>query len=277
MKKSGIIIIFLLAIIILLLNQGCEKWLKSDSEGRLVVSITDDPFNIDLIESATVTIDSIQVRREGVNDTIPFLTIIANPVTVDLIELRNGVTDELIQANIPVGNYDQIRLVTSEASLKMKDGNLYNLKIPSGSHTGIKITVKPPITVAGGLTSELLLDFDLSKSFILKGNTHIPDGINGFNFKPVVRAVNRSLTGSITGKVTDITQNILVNASVLVIKDTVLATAFTDTLGKYMFAGIPPGTYKMQAAKEAFDTLLFEGVRVVAGSVTTRNFSLKPE
>ena len=79
------------------------------------------------------------------------------------------------------------------------------------------------------------------------------------------------------GKVTDIEQNILENASVLVLKDTVFATSYTDASGRYLFIGVPVGTYKMIAAKESYDTLVFEGVKVVAGNVTIRNFSLKKQ
>ena len=277
MRKSNLILAAFFAGLALLLVPGCEKWFETESAGRLVVTLTDDPFNIDLIESATVTIERIEVRQEGLDDTIPFKTIMEIPVSLDLMDLRNGVTSELANANLPVGNYDQVRLVTGEATLKIKDGGLYALKLPSGDQSGIKVNISPPIAIEGGLTSELLLDIDLSKSFILRGNTSKPDGIMGVNFKPVVRAVNISYAGSIEGKVTDIIQNILKSASVIVVRDSVVATAFTDASGKYRFIGIPAGTYRMMAAKESYDTLVFEGVKVVAGNVTVRNFSLKQD
>ena len=277
MKRKGIFILVALASFLLVLAWSCENWMQTESEGNLIVNITDAPFDISYIESASVTISKIEIRIAGANDTVPFITLSDNPVSFDLMKLRNGLVENLVNMNIPVGEYDEIRIVTSEANLKVKDGDLYSLKIPSGPQTGIKLKIKPAISVQGGLTSELLLDFDLSRSFVLKGNLNQVAEINGFNFKPVVRAVNNSYAGSIEGKVTDITQNKLVNASVMVWKDTLLSTAFTDTLGKYAFLGIPAGTYKMIAAKENFDTLVFEGVRVVAGNRTVRNFSLKPE
>ena len=277
MKKVNLNRVAFFATLILILITGCEKWFHADSRGQLVISITDDPFNIDLVESATVTIESMEVRHKGVNDTVPFIKIMETPVTVDLMDLRNGVTQELVHANLPAGDYDQVRLITGEASVKIKDGDLFTLKVPSGAQSGIKIKVDPSVTVEGGLTSSLLLDFDLSKSFVLRGNTNKPNGIVGLNFKPVVRVANISFAGSVEGKVTDIEQNFLENASVLVLKDTVLASSFTDASGKYLFIGIPAGTYKMIAAKESYDTLVFEGVKVVAGNVTIRNFALKKE
>ena len=57
--------------------------------------------------------------------------------------------------------------------------------------------------VDGGLTSELLLDFDLSKSFVMRGNLDKPSGIIGFIFKPVIKAVNNTTAGRLEGLVTD--------------------------------------------------------------------------
>lgn len=277
MKRKGIILSVAVTSFLLILSWSCENWIQADQEGNIIINVTDAPFDISYIESATVTISKVEIRAAGANDTVPFLTLSEEPVSFDLIKLRNGLVENLVDMNIPIGEYDEIRIVTSEAILKVKDGTIYSQKIPSGPQSGIKMMITPAITVQGGLTSELILDFDLSRSFILKGNTDKVAGISGFNFKPVIRAVNNSFAGSIEGKVTDITQNKLVNASVMVLKDTVLSTAYTDTLGKYLFLGIPAGTYKMIAAKENFDTLVFEGVRVVAGNRTIRNFSLKPK
>ena len=43
------------------------------------------------------------------------------------------------------------------------------MKVPSGEQTGIKVFIDPGIHVEGGISAELLLDFDLSKSFVMRG------------------------------------------------------------------------------------------------------------
>lgn len=256
---------------------GCNEDILKDETGRIIVRMTDDPFRIEFVEWAKITISKIEIRTQADFDSVKYITLSDKTNTYDLIKLRNGVTEELVSAELPIGTYDEIRLITAEASLKIKDGGEFTVKIPSGSQTGIKVLIKPAVKVEGGLTSELLIDFDLSKSFVLKGNTNKPDGINGFNFKPVIRAVNNSTVGTIEGMVTDVTLKKLINATVWVRKDTVIATAYTDTLGKYVLPGIPAGIYIVGAWKEKYDSLEFAGVGVSAGNKTTRNIALKPE
>jgi hypothetical protein len=184
--------------------------------GRLVVKVTDAPFPMDIIESAEVTINKVEIRKvgDGIDDGNPFIVISEEPMTFNLLELRNGVVAELLDMEMPEGSYDLIRLYVEEASLKVKEGGDYNLKIPSGAQTGIKVFIKNGLIVSGGLTTELLLDFDLSRSFILQGNPFTPAGINGFIFKPVIRAVNNSTAGRIEGVVSDTAMVKLSGASV---------------------------------------------------------------
>lgn len=268
MKK--LIIITLTAMLII---SGCTK--SADGPGRLVVKVTDDPFNISYVESASVTISKIEIRNSGQSDANPYLLLSEDTMTFDLMQLRNGLTEEITNIEIPQGNYDLIRLYVTEASLKIKDQpNAYKVKVPSGSQTGIKIFIKPSVTVAGGLSSELLLDFDLAKSFVMKGNMSHSAGVNGFIFKPSVKATNNSTAGRIEGLVSDTSKVLLENAKVWVAKDTVISTAFTDAAGHYAFIGVPSGTYSVFATKENYDTVSFTGVNVVEANRTIQDFIL---
>jgi hypothetical protein len=272
MKK--IIFTIFAAVIIL---SGCNKTdgPGSNGSGKLVVKITDDPFNINYVESATITINKIEIRKAGQNEAASFIVLSQDSLTFDLLKLRNGVTKELLNLDIPYGNYDLIRLYVSEASLKIKDRALaYKVKVPSGSQTGIKISIGPVINVEGGLTSELLLDFDLSKSFVMRGNMTHSAGVNGFIFKPCIRATNNTTAGRIEGMVKDIAMVKIVNAKVWVVKDTIMATTFTDTLGRYAFIGIPAGTYSIFANKENYDTTGYNSINVILGNKTVQDFIL---
>src|SRR5690606_8515770 len=157
----------------------------------------------------------------------------------------------------PAGRYDMVRLYIDEAGLKLKDSEeIHRVKVPGGSQTGIKIFLRPALEVAEGSLEEVLLDIDLSRSFILRGN---PAHNNGFIFKPVVRAANMAKAGCVRGLVTD-TAGLKINeASVWIEQDTVLATAFTDTLGYYAIMGVPAGTWSVSATKEGYDTVRFDG------------------
>lgn len=272
MKK----IIFTIFAAVIFLS-GCNKTdgPGNNGPGKLVLKITDDPFNINYVESATITINKIEIRKAGLNEAASFIVLSEDTLTFDLLKLRNGVTSELLNLEIPQGNYDLMRLYVSQACLKIKDQeHAYKVRVPSGSQTGIKISIGPAITVEGGLTSELLLDFDLSKSFVMRGNMSHSAGVNGFIFKPCIRAVNNTTAGRIEGMVKDTAMLKIVNAKVWVVKDTILVTTFTDTLGRYAFIGIPAGTYSVFANKENYDTTGYNSINVIKGNKTVQDFIL---
>jgi hypothetical protein len=263
---------------VILVFSACSKTDSPDfrGPGRLVIKITDAPFPVDMVESATVTITKVEVRKvcDSISDGNPFIVVSEDTMTFNLLDLRNGITDDLAEIEVPAGKYDLVRLYVDEAGLKIKDGDSYNVKVPSGRQTGIKIFISPALSVQGGLTSELLLDFDLSNSFVMRGNLHKPSGINGFIFKPVIRAVNNSTAGRIEGMVTDTLKVKIKEATVWIKKDTTVATTIADTLGHYALIGIPAGTYSIFATKVNYDTVSFTGIKVTAGNRTIQNFQL---
>jgi hypothetical protein len=263
--------------VVLITISSCSKTTDyNEGPGQLVVKVTDAPFPINFIESATVTITKIEIRKAGdtISDGNPYIVVSDDTLTFNLLELRNGITETLPAVEIPQGKYDLVRLYVDKASLKIKDGDTFNVKVPSGQQTGIKIFIKPAIIVEGGLTSELLLDFDLSGSFVMRGSLDNPHGINGFIFKPVIRAVNNTTAGRIAGIVTDTSKVKLANAEVWVKQDSILSRAFTDSLGHYAFLGVPAGTYSLFATKQNYDTVSFTGVKVVESNMTIKDFVL---
>jgi hypothetical protein len=271
MKKN---VFLLLAATLILIAGACNEIKTGDGNGRIVLKVTDAPFDISNIESALVKIVKVEIRKagDGISDGNPFLTLSEDTVTLDLIDLRNGVTETLLDLEIPTGTYDLVRLYVDEAGLKMKDSEeIYTVKVPSGSQTGIKIFLHPGLEVSEGNLEEVLLDIDLAKSFVLRGN---PVHNNGFIFKPVIRAANMAMAGSIRGLVTDTAGVKIGEATVWVEKDTVLSTAFADTLGYYAILGVPAGTWTVAATKAGYDTVRYDGVTVIAGNKTVQNFEL---
>jgi hypothetical protein len=273
MKK---LLIGLMATIFVMFLSGCTK---DSSNGRLIVKVTDAPFPVNLVESATVTITKVEIRKagDGISDNSPFSVLWEGSKIFNLLELRNGVVEKLLDLTIPAGEYDLIRLYVEEAGLKIKDGENYTVKVPGGQQTGIKIFIEPGLVVEGGLTEELLLDFDLSNSFVMQGNMDSPAGIKGFSFKPVIRAVNTSTTGTISGLVTDKDNAIISDVSIKVKQgDTEIASTFTDASGLYAKIGLPSGTYSVVASKDTYQTVTIDDVIVVAGNKTEVNLVLPP-
>lgn len=274
MKKHKLLAISLIAGIIIFMS-GCKKN-NLDGYGTLRLSITDDPFPVEYIDSAMVTINKVEIREVTDDEEYPFITLFEGEKELNLLELRNGVMEEIIELEVPAGTYNLVRLYVEHASISVKDYSTYDLKVPSGAQTGIKIFIDPGLRVAGGMTTELLLDFNLDESFVLKGNAETPAGIKGFNFKPVIRAVNNSIAGTVKGFVRDTASAAIPNGQVWIEKDTTIASALSDSTGFYALPGIPEGFYTLYATKENYDTVIFENLEVIAANFSVVDFALTP-
>ena len=259
-----------------------------DGMGRLVVRLTDAPFPFDWVEAAHVTVFKVEVRLKDGEDSMesvggsPYVLLMEEEVDVNLLELTNGLTETLVDIDVPAGTYDQVRVHVRGIEVVLTDGRTFPLEVPSGEQTGIKVFVTPGITVAGGLTADLLLDFDVSRSFVPRGNLDSQAGINGFNFKPVIKAVNASTAGTLAGRVTyfdEMEAEMPLEGATVSVWDgeTEVATGFTDADGNYAFPGIAAGTYTVKA--EAMDYLPSEPaeVSIVIANRTTQDFVLEAD
>ncbi|MBW2253705.1 MAG: DUF4382 domain-containing protein, partial [Deltaproteobacteria bacterium] len=108
---------------------------NSSPKGTLRVLIHDDPT--DDVDEVWVQFD--EVSAHSVDDG--WLVVSEVLDSVDLLLLQDGVVDELGLANLPVGDYDQIRLHIDDAWV-VADGANHELSIPSGDQSGIKIPVE---------------------------------------------------------------------------------------------------------------------------------------
>jgi hypothetical protein len=121
------------------------------STGTLKLSITDAPACG--YDNVFITVKEVRVHQsEDAVDgdegwqTIP---VIDAPKRIDLLELTNGVLEELGQAVLPAGKYTQMRLILVEngvspyanALMLSGSGNEVALKTPSAQQTGIKMNV----------------------------------------------------------------------------------------------------------------------------------------
>lgn len=276
-----------------------------ENKGRINVHLTDSPFPINLINSTLVTIDKVEIRKRletdlnGSSDT--FIVLSEEEMQINLLELTNGITEEIASADLEPGTYDLIRLHVVDATVLLNDGTTFDLKVPSGYTSGLKIKINPAIYLGEGQTSDVLLDFDVSKSFVVKGK--IGGHINGFNFKPVVRAVYMGAAGRIEGNVSDTTGIVLENAMVKVLNpddemenagndeleesgddnnlennendNNHIVSSFTDVAGNYKLIGLPEGTYSVVCELEGYENDTIKDVTVTAGNATTVNFQLE--
>lgn len=261
-----------------------EEELKEEgtNSGILLVKLTDAPFPTDLVAEANVIINKIELKVEEAEfendkkeDRDSFIVLFEESVKYNLLELSNGITELLASVELPEGVYKEVRLFVSDASVVLTDGTVFDLKVPSGSSSGLKIKIKPAVYVYPNVENELILDFDVSRSFKVVGNPKNKHGIKGFMFKPVVRAVNNSLSGIIYGVVSNEQEEKIANAAVTLFagKDTI-TSARTNTEGYYAIVGVPEGKYFIECEYEEYQKSALTEIEVVAEQKTQQNFTL---
>jgi hypothetical protein len=148
--------------------------------------------------------------------------------------------------------------------------------------SGIKIMLDEPFNVTDGTTT-LLVDFDVGRSFVMRGNSISQ---NGLLFKPVIHATTQQNTGTITGSVRadNASGAGIAGATVEVLKagtplndtqsNNVVRTGVTDASGNFTLAFIPAGTYVVRATPtvaSGYKPALLTGGAVVTTGNTLSN------
>lgn len=256
--------------------------------GRMTVQLTDAPFPFDMVAEANVTIFKVDARLKDTDDEMDdsdessFVTLMEEEISVNLLDLTNGVTEELADLEVPAGTYDLVRVHVRGINVVLTDDRSFDLTVPSGAQTGIKVFIEPGLTVAGGLSSDLLLDFDVSRSFVPKGNLNSVDGINGFNFKPVIKACNLSTAGTLSGTVVTMDGEEVVvledaQISIMDANDEPITSGVSNIDGNYAIMGLEAGTYKVFASLNGYVDSEIVEVDIVAANKTELDFVLEAE
>lgn len=235
-------------------------------EGSLRVALTDAPACG--YDHVYVTVDRVRVHQtggagdgEGGWEEIA----LAAPKRLDLLELTNGVLEELGQTSLPAGTYNQVRLMLVENTpgqplanaVQPTGGALVPLRTPSAQQSGLKL--KSKFEVAEGGTADLVLDFDACRSVVPAGNGAT------YNLKPVLSVAPRTNSG-IQGYVsTTLTLNgTLVSAQQdgVVVRSTV-----PDATGKFVLPFLRAGSYDVVIASSGRSTAVVTGVPVTTTTV----------
>lgn len=294
MKQLGLILAGFILSTLAFVSCNNDENIPQGTKGRINVHLTDSPYPIGLIESAFVTIDKVEIRKHSESnpgeDADSFIVISEVEMQIDLLELTNGITEQIATLDLEAGSYNEMRLHVVDATVVLANGTEYDLKVPSGSSSGLKIKFDPEIQILEGQTSDVLLDFDVSRSFVVKGN--VSTQINGFNFKPVVRGAFLGLAGRVEGSVSDTIGNPLENAMVKLWMpddevgtnaegeagdDNLQVSSFTDIDGKYKLIGVPSGTYSISCELEGYIGDTINNITVTSGQSTSLNFKLEKD
>jgi hypothetical protein len=182
-----------LAGLLLAFLAACAGSPKAPAEaGAMNVHLVDGPLSG--YQELNVHILSVEILGSG-----GWITLGTPDRTINLLRLVGGVEESLVNgATLPTGHYGQMRLVLGAGNtVKLADGTVQPLTVPSGLQTGIKLVVS--FDVAPGTTKDVWIDFDAAHSILV-----VQAGASGqYHLRPTVWAFDKLVTGSIHGTLTD--------------------------------------------------------------------------
>jgi hypothetical protein len=260
---KGLFVVLALLVVLV----GCDGSTESETAtGRIRVEAFDTPPPGDL-EALNLTITQVSVH-----DTATGWIVLAEPdSTYDFLQLINGVTATLADAEVPAGKYTQMRLVVADTNEIVVGGESYPLIVPSGTQTGVKLKLN--FTVEEDQLVEIYVDFDASKA--INWN---PDPYHLHpTFKAFMKVLSVKVSGAVQDDVGDPIENALVEA---VNSDDDTTSTLTDALGAYKLI-LLEGMYEISASAAGYTTadITYTDVEVdpmLATELTGYDFVLSP-
>jgi hypothetical protein len=263
---------------------GGSSSMSASAMGNVVVSISDPPSCKNPngnFQHVYITVRSVEAHIDpnasdsssGWQELAPQLA--SQPMQIDLFSSTqtNCVLAQLGSASLPVGNYQQIRLLLVSNSpaaadvvpsnnacagngyncVVLNDNTIHELALSSQANTGLKIPpgqiVGGPISVSAGQTVDLNIDFNACASIIQEGNGQ-------FRLKPTLTAGQITPNNSgVAGQVLDSATHMPISGRVLVAieqpdkggVDRIVMEAAGDANGNFRFCPLPVGTFDVVA------------------------------
>ena len=240
--------------------------------GTLRVALTDAPACG--YDSVNITVEKVRVHQSSTaNDSdAGWSDVVLSPARrINLLNLTNGVLDELGQVPLPTGKYTQLRMILADNtnanplanSVKPTGSAEVALKTPSGQQSGVKANIN--IDIAANKLADFVIDFNACKSVVLAGNS------GQYLLKPVVTVVPRYIS-AVAGFVDATLIN--PNTSVSLQQNGAVIKATTpDSTGKFLLQPVAPGTYTLVLAASGRTTAVITNVVVTTDTVTSVNAS----
>jgi len=282
-RNAGVLLVGVALLVSAAVGVGCagsSTQIQTPNMGTVNVSISDPPSCMPPNGSFThvfITVRSVQAHIDpnasdsssGWQELAPQLA--NQPMQIDLFSTRQTtcVLAQLGSASLPVGNYQQIRLLlvsnnpaagtatpTSNACagngfncVVLSDKSIHELLLSSQANTGLKIPpgqiVGGPLQVIAGQSVDLNIDFNACASIVQEGN-------GAYRLKPSLTAAQVSANNSgIAGQVVDsLTQGPIAGSVLVAIEQTdstgvdrILMQTAADANGDFRFCPLPTGTF----------------------------------
>ncbi len=181
---------------------------SSESIGSLSLNLSDAASSD--YKAVYVTIKEVQVHRGEDAEAVWYVVATPNK-TYNLLHLVNGVMEELGLSSLETGAYTQMRLLIGTAADSRLnilgqshpyvnyfiDGlnDAHELRVPSGYQSGVKLVHQ--FGIVEGLTTELVLDFDVERSIVKAGTS------GNWQLKPTIKVIGTINKAVLSGVITD--------------------------------------------------------------------------
>lgn len=224
----------------------------TDGKAMMTVRMTDAPGDYDAVN---IDVQDVQIKVEADADaeveTDAEGWVSLNDVQTgvyDLLELTGGVSQLLVDSEVPAGFVSQMRLVLGTENTVVVNGETRPLNTPSAQQSGLKLQLNQQLEE--GENYAFLLDFDVEESIVTQGN-------GGYSLKPVIRLTAEANAGMVVGTVV-IPASIETNVQSLVkiSNSSVTISAYTNADGDFALNGVPAGQYNLQVIPEVSSGLI---------------------
>jgi hypothetical protein len=166
-------------VIILMFSMLITSCKKENDTGSLSVRMTDFPADY---QQVNVEILKVRVHLSGPGGSGQWIDLPTKKGVYDLLTLQNGIDTTIVNTiELPAGKISQMRLLLGSNNSIMVNDTLYNMTVPSGNETGIKLVGN--IIVPANSTVNVLLDFVANESVVESGN-------GSYHLKPVLKVLN---------------------------------------------------------------------------------------
>jgi hypothetical protein len=244
------------------------------NNGTLRFALTDNPSCG--YDGVFVTVEKLRVHRLASADDGAAgwheIDVPSSVGRINLLNLTNGVLQDLGQVSLPAGTYGQVRLVLrNRASAPLANairlagaGSDIPLTTPSAQSSGLKANLD--MTVAAGQVADFVIDFDACKSIVKAGNS------GKYLLKPVLTVIPKigDAGQRIVGYIdtASIANGGATMVSAQLAGGVVKATPPDATTGRFVLYPVPTGTYDLVVASKGRTTLVMTGVPVTTTAAT---------
>jgi uncharacterized protein DUF4382/carboxypeptidase family protein len=231
-------------------------------DGRTSVLLTDAPFPFDRIARVDIHVREIALSTSlDTADGGPEWVVVSSPDrTFNLLDLQNGTTALLGEADVPPGQYRAVRLAfdPSRSSMTTTEGDLLTSAAGPGQ-PGINWQAKGDRPSLFALVEEamaigeegedVVVDFDVGRSFLWEGGDR-------FTFLPHLRAITRAGSGALRGRLLREADGGPIDRAVVAVHiapdsnaqlGPLLATTRSGADGRFVASFLRPGRYQVVA------------------------------